>query len=190
MAWPIPPLSTAIGNATPQLDTHPNHHNALADAVNELAARGGFPVEGQYTPTLSAITLGTGATNDARFVFVGGPDVGDVGLMFAWGNIVLGTGGALTGAPLWTLPPGFNVASQPSGASTDNVGHAYVVDDSAGGIAYQSQCIRNGVTQYGLRYYLVVGTLIERRIPSATAPMTWAANDIIRWNATHPAVRV
>ena len=41
MVWPIPILPTSWVNASPQVDSHPNAHNALADGVNTIAAR--FP---------------------------------------------------------------------------------------------------------------------------------------------------
>jgi hypothetical protein len=39
MAWPPPVLPINRTNATPQLDTHAQDHNALAQAINDTAAR-------------------------------------------------------------------------------------------------------------------------------------------------------
>ena len=49
MTWPIPTLPTNWSNGSPQVDAHPAAHNAVADALNEIAAR--LPVTSTRTFT-------------------------------------------------------------------------------------------------------------------------------------------
>jgi hypothetical protein len=164
-------------------------------AVNGDAAWGALVQSGTYTPTLTNIAVGTGgsAQNSADYLFVGGPSVGDKGILMVSGRIVFGTTGAtlpgVTNNPKASLPVGFNLLHL---ATTFHVGDiraavsgAYdgrVLNDSANGNLVQlfftqlPVAVANG------------GVIVSP--PSPTFPSTWAAGSEIRWNVSQAAVRV
>lgn len=68
MAWPPPALATNRSNATPQQDAHPQDHNAIAQAMNDLVAElGPDPSGGAANLTTKLATLDNGVQSlDAR----------------------------------------------------------------------------------------------------------------------------
>lgn len=56
MAFPPPVLAATRTNATPQLDTHPADHNALANAANDITARMLLSETAQARASISAVT--------------------------------------------------------------------------------------------------------------------------------------
>ena len=50
MAWPPSAIAADKANATEQVDDHAPHHNALADAINDLVAHGVNPHVGETPP--------------------------------------------------------------------------------------------------------------------------------------------
>ncbi len=67
---------------------------------------------GSYTPALTNVTLGTGGSSSGEYTFVGGPLVGDHGILSVDGIIALGTSGMAMGTgPTMALPAGFQRAS-------------------------------------------------------------------------------
>lgn len=186
MTWPIPPLFTGFANDTPQLDQHPNHHNALADAINELVARGGVPEQGTYTPPWTGITLGSGAVNTGFYTFVGAQGVGGKGLIFINGEVTFGTGLAVSSSPQVSTPPGFKLSGFVSGSNY--VGMATILDADAGD--YTGIVRQWGSTTMLISILNTAGTYLSAAVAiSATAPMTWAVGDGWQWNAVSPAER-
>lgn len=141
---------------------------------------------GTYTPSLTNVTLGTGSpVNTAFYVFTGGHDSGDRGLMQIWGTLTLGTGGSLSGIPAFGLPSGFQIVPgilsslTPIGrhyddsSATDYVGHMRPSGTSA--VA--------AVIERGDLAYVGVAAI------SGTVPFAWTAGDDIYWTASFPAER-
>ena len=62
MAWPPDPIAADKANATDKVDDHAPHHNALADAINDLVAFG--PAPASSTPV---VANGGVAITDANF---------------------------------------------------------------------------------------------------------------------------
>lgn len=58
MAWPPPVLPVNRSNATPQLDTHPADHNALAQAINDIVLRLQAQDWVSFVPTWDALVPG------------------------------------------------------------------------------------------------------------------------------------
>lgn len=143
---------------------------------------------GSYTPGLTAINIGTGgsALNVGYYTYVGGPSVGDRGVLSAGGQITLGTTGASVGGPCEIhLPPGFNTVIAGSSPPMAQINY------NNGAAEYQGYAhILNTNSRLQLYYWGVSGTLIARALIGATLPFTWAAGHFMRWSTTLPVVRV
>ncbi len=123
-----------------------------------------------YSPTLVNITLGTGGTSVFSYA-VSGTTVTVRGI------ITLGTGGALTGSPTFTLP---------LTAQAQNIlGVARLTD--TGTADYAGLCIYASSTTATLRALNAAGTYAVNTILSATIPFTWGNTDIIAVNITYEA---
>lgn len=141
---------------------------------------------GAYTPTFTGVNLGSTGTNVAQYVFVGGPNSGDRGIMSALGQWVLGgTGFSVTSPVDFSLPPGFTTP-----LTTNSPPIAVVTYQGPGGTEYQGFAyIVNSSSRLQLYHWGVSGALISRALISGTAPFTWAAGHFCRWSVTLPMVR-
>ncbi len=161
----------------------PDWGNAVADAINELA------VTGTYTPTLSGMAVGTGgnAANIARYVFVGGNETGDIGLMKARGLITFGTSGASfpSSDQIVTMPAGFQIYDW---LLYNGVGTVNLVD--AGTAAHVGTIRARSATTFQLERQLVSGANVLSSSMSTTTPFTWVAGDYMVWDIDVMAVRV
>ena len=157
-------------------------------------------VLGNYTPTLTAMAVGTGgsAENSARYLFVGGPDTGDRGVLIAWGNIVFGTSGVtFPTSPSVSLPAGFNFDSDISQGGTRRLGLTTIFDTSVGSQYEANNHWATASTWFphvqGATLTVHSGTVelyVNSRAVLPTIPMAWAAGDGIHWQITAPVVRV
>lgn len=147
--------------------------------VEYLEANAGLIVTGSYTPTLVGVVVGSGGTNGANYTYIGGPDVGDSGLLTVEGEIVFGSSGQTFPAATVTvtLPSQF-VNVEP--AALREVGW-WSANDS--GATYQGWMRPTGTTT--LRFILpnVTGTQIPHAATGTTSPFTWGTGDKMTWNA-------
>lgn len=153
------------------------------------------PFGGTYTPTLTALATGTGGSpqNTATYLFVGGPAVGDMGLLFIKGLIAFGTTGPTypSNTSRVHLPAGFNNSVSP--VSTYEEGH---VRYNVVGVGYSGAVATDISNADRLQFFaLQTPTVVEpmwiQNVPlSSTTPGPWQAADQIRWFARLMAVRV
>lgn len=163
-----------------------------AAVVAELLAlqdtKSGFE-QATFTPTLTNVDLGsTGLrVNTATYVFVGGPDLGDVGVLSVVGRIQVGTIGlSVSGLISTGLPPGFEAHGVASPTVDYKVGSGTFLDQNTNDapIAGGGLLAVNDVAWQSLD--------ANRRWvdSSSTVPFTWGASDQLLYSYTLPAVRV
>ena len=144
---------------------------------------------GTYTPTLSGCAIGTGgsAANTAQYVFVGGPNIGDVGIMYVSGLVTFGTTGATVpqSNPILSLPSGFNLVI----AVTNRVMTAMTT--AGGGFQMALVVLNSGdLNHITIEPTVISGNIIGPTGMGPTTPAAWAAGNSIRWSVTIEAVRV
>lgn len=139
-----------------------------------------------YTPSLSGITIGTGGTpqNVGGYAFAGGANVGDDGILSAFGTIQLGTSGFSVTSPVIGLPPGFALTTP---AGSFRFGLCYMVAGASGTVHGSMQ--RISATEIAPVLYVASGTYLSHQAVSGTVPGTWAANNFLTWVATMAVVR-
>lgn len=180
----------AIPNVAPTTPIASAWGNAVADAVNALQASPLAHIQsGLYVPALSGLATGTGGTpqNDADFVYVGGPNVGNVGIITVRWYFRFGTTGQTfpAGAVNVPLPPGFIYQSN---LSSGIVGNVWFIDADASSnnrVGYMWMLNGGGNTR-------VVGGGHNSPLQSisASTPFTWAANDIMSGAWTASVLRI
>jgi len=149
--------------------------------------------QGVYTPTIVfGITLGTGGRNQARYVYTGGPNVGDYGTLSITGVILLGTGGGIFAGPRVKIKPGFEFAfvlDSFSGFLSRDVGENRCVNSvgQIGGYGMQT-C----VTPTDITFQLKTADAAypKQASMSDTAPFVWASGFQLDYSLTVPVVRV
>lgn len=150
----------------------------------------GVVQSGSYTPTLTSLVVGTGGTNTADYTFVGGPNVGDKGLLAAQGKIVFGSSGATfpTVNSRIGLPSGFNLNPN---TTTWHIGTIRGVIPGQNGWegVLGNDSASPGVFQLSFGI-LGTGNSIQMSPASSTFPFTWAATHEIRWMLNVGAVRI
>jgi hypothetical protein len=132
----------------------PDWGNSIANAINTMES-----AWTSYTPTLTAITAGTGSTLTARYKLVGKT------LTVAC-TLILGTGGALTGTALISLPTGLTARNS---GSLSYKGALYITDAGTGW--------HNGTAVVTAGASAV--QFFTSGIVNATTPMTWTASDVL-----------
>jgi hypothetical protein len=146
--------------------------NAFADGL----------LTGTYTPTLTAMVIGTGggATNSATYTYSGG-------ILVVQGQTLFGTSGqTFPGATAaWDTPPAFTVAG---GVSALPVGRASLID--ANGSIYDAALWYSDTNTIRLLLVTVSGANLVQSSPSTTTPFTWASGDSISYHYAVRAVRV
>jgi hypothetical protein len=151
----------------------------------------GLISSGTYTPTLQNITLGVGGTpvNSARWMAIGGPDVGDAVLLDIQGTIRLGTTGALNSSvPLISLPPGYTMSLV--NPTLWGVGSCRLIDASLPG-AWEGYLKMSTATTLGV-YCLNVGGAyavengVQTLLPFGSA---WTVDDRMDYHALIPVTR-
>lgn len=163
-------------------------HETRLDALEALPPA--MWESGTYTPTLTSLSVGTGggATNTADYVFVGGPDTGDEGVLILTGHILFGTSGTTfpSGSERIGLPAGFNVTPNNSTWHTGNA--RYLIGSNAWtGVTSNDASNADRVRLFA---DVVSGTGVLENSLTSTVPGSWAAASEIRWTATLNAVRV
>lgn len=160
---------------------------------------------GTWTPTLTGIAIGTGGTplNIAAYTYVGGPNIGDRGIMSARGQVRFGTTGVTLPAGIaidLTLPTGFQF---PADLTNDLANFAdYAIgtitcrDDGAGSypgwlcLTGTANKFRPIVDQTTITTHTGTVTVFSTRtVLAATAPFPWGINDAFAWAWTAPVVR-
>lgn len=139
-------------------------------------------VSGSYTPTWTGVVpgSGTGFLNVGNYSWVGGPDVGDVGLLTI--NINMRFGATSPTFPsgsgtIVSIPSGFNITATSSLSSSGlPVGFCAFDPATAGDILYGYATRQSATTLACLFQDLTTGKLVS---PNATIPFTWAAQDVI-----------
>lgn len=146
--------------------------------------------DGTYSPTLTNVAIGTGGSvlNTASWSFAGGPNPGDFGILTISHTIILGTSGAsVSGTPVMTLPPDFEMvlADASNGHRLDGI-----VTAVAGGVTAYGPPIRQSASTVGYQVFNAASTYLATSNISSTVPGTWAAGDSMRANFVVKAQRV
>jgi hypothetical protein len=160
----------------------------LADRVTVLEA-GYVAVEtGTYTPTLTGMAIGTGGSvNTGSWTFIGGPDVGDSGVLVWEWRLVFGTSGAtFPTAPTVALPAGYNFVA-PSYAGLFPVGTCFFEAVSAS--ANSRLGTVSPVSVSTVRMF-INGHSAGTGGVTTTTPFTWQVSDGMQGSFTARVVRV
>lgn len=164
----------------------PDWHNSVATALNAYTPTFAGTT---YTPTLTGMAIGTGgsASNTALYRWVGGPNTGDLGILFLRGRIVFGTTGQTfpTSATI-AVPSGLNLVT--GGAANLTPSGWAVYDDS--GTPYFGAVSYNSTTTLWLSCFNASATFLTNTNVSTSAPFTWGNGDAINWTYVSGAVRV
>lgn len=122
-----------------------------------------------YTPTWTNVTLGTSPTQASAYMNAGK-------LYIVRISLTLGTGGALTGAPEFTLPNGVSFNSNYSDFARLGWGSAVDASPLTANIIHISP---SPSTNARARFYAtdVSGTYLSAVNMSATVPWTWTTSD-------------
>jgi Collagen triple helix repeat (20 copies) len=147
---------------------------------------------GTYVPAIAQAVVGTGGQNSARYTFIGGPNVGDVGQITVSGYLVFGSAGQTFPESnlLIPLPAGFNFAQYLSGYGYNPIGVCQANDYTGAG--YPGVCVPRSLTQFCPAEVVTsatYGTILFYG-NSSSIPFAWAVNDSIFYNVTTQAVRV
>ena len=143
---------------------------------------------GTYTPTLTGMVVGTGGTpsNTADYTFIGGPNVGDRGLLYIRGYIEFGTTGqTFPTAPSFSLPTGFNLVKTTGGYIAGKVNLNDVTALNQDGVMW---CL--GANAVRPLCVLLSGVNPYYDVLATTKPFTWASGDRMEWTIDTDAVRV
>lgn len=133
----------------------------------ELNAIGTFT---SFTPSWTNITPGTGASNTGQYSIVNK-------IMFLRVKYVLGTGGALTGGPVMTIPASRTLAGSPTILWYNSIGAAFVDSGVASYPAYVAQVSTTTIQPFVINADTTYARTINT--PGATLPFTWGVNDYI-----------
>ena len=133
MAWPPDPIAADKANATDKVDDHAPHHNALADAINDLVAFGpintvAVPSDITATGTASASTFlrGDGAWAEPA----GGGGGSDTWRQMLWPVLPFATVGNWAVSP--TTAVVFNIRTDGAASHVQNDSIEWEADLSAG----------------------------------------------------------
>lgn len=124
-----------------------------------------------YTPTWTNVTLGSGVVQQSAYMNAGK-------LYIVRLYLKLGTSGAFTGGPEFTLPDAVSMNSNYTIYGRLGVGS--LLDDSAG-VGYPVQIVPSTTTFARARplYEAVSGANVVLSGVNATTPVTWTVNDIL-----------
>lgn len=157
----------------------------LIDALT--AGKAATEYSSLYVPTLTGMAVGTGgaSSNVANYTFVGGPAVGDRGIITVIGSAVYGdTGRTFPTSPTFSLPPGFQLASA---NNLRPIGLAYLGDFGTGVNDRNAAVYINDASSVRL---ILSGWTAALANITTTFPFTWAAGDSMHYQYTFAAVRV
>lgn len=171
----------------PQGDIGPMGEVSLAELV---AALGDFTeYVASFTPTLTGMAIGTGgsASNTAGYLYIGGSNVGDRGILCSWGAVVFGTSTPTypTG-PTILLPAGFNFVN-PS-----------ALRSLKGGIYFNDVNLSSN-NRIGIPFMVNSNAMAPLRINdggnsvsslTTSTPFIWQVGDSITWDYQTPVIRV
>lgn len=162
--------------------------NYATDA--EVAALfSGFVVKATYTPTLTGMAIGTGgsAANGGYYTYIGGPSVGNAGIMHAEGRVIFGTSGTtFPTSPTISLPAGFNF--QTGSSSTNKINGSAAFNDS--GAEYDGVLKVSTVSTFKPMCHSAATAYLTPVNLTALIPFTFGAGDIIDWSFVASVIRV
>lgn len=161
--------------------------NAVVDKLTELDSRT-FIETAQFAPTFQTFTPGSG-TATGWYTFIGGPNVGDIGLLMLEWVITLGSGfiGWTAGHRAF-LPTGFNFAN-PNHGEGGNV----TWEEVATGRRYYGRCsaiAANLISASYMNPITTTPTSVREASLTATSPWTQAVGDRYHFNISGRGVRV
>ena len=155
--------------------------------IGTIAGSPTVTIQDVYQPTLTGMAVGTGgsALNTARYVYNGGANVGDWGMISIWGTVTFGTTGrTFPTNPFMALPPGFNFSYD----VTRGVGLVDFRDSSTP--ANNRYGVLNPASSSVVRPSIVGFSNAPSTI-TTTTPFTWDNGDSIFWQLLGvPVVRV
>ena len=128
-----------------------------------------------YTPSWAAgVTVGNGTYSGCQFRYVGNS-------IEVRGQFTLGSTSALSALPQLTVPDSVTLSS-----TSLRVPIGGVVMSEGGGSIYSGNVLLVSSTAVGLYRINVVSSSLVYASPSATAPFTWGADDVLAWNFLAP----
>jgi UDP-3-O-[3-hydroxymyristoyl] glucosamine N-acyltransferase len=127
-----------------------------------------------YTPTLTNVTVGDGVVTGS-YCLVNG-------FVHYYGSFTMGSTSAVTGSPSVLLPINLNSDMDVRA----NFGVAQYFDNSTS-TTYIGQTRRNTASYLILTVSLTNSTYEKSSNMSATAPFTWAVDDVMTWNLYYRA---
>lgn len=155
----------------------------ITNYVTRMAATG------VYTPPLVGMVVGSGggALNSATWTYVGGPNVGDVGLLHITGMILLGSSGASVPGPVTIgFPPGFKTPT--IGTRQGIAGECRMLQGGAVtgiGMLFED----SNATTFTVRAKPASGAYVGEVALAAGVPHTWAAGGELAYSGTWGVIR-
>lgn len=157
--------------------------------TDAVSPSGAIVQEGTYTPAWTLFNPGSTGVVSAHYIFVGGPAVGDFGVLTI--QIAVTTGGS--GIVFWTsghrfgLPAGFNWFP----VNHAEEGQATFEDVSLADRYYgHVSCIGNAICSVGFDTVVALNAGLRGGTLSSTSPFPWAAGDKYYFAITAKAKRV
>lgn len=194
MSFPGYPLAADKSNLTSQVTDHPGHHNDLATAVNSLQGQADSldarvtPLEAYtvatgaytaYTPSLVAVSLGTGGSRNGYY-----SRIGDT--IHCYGKITFSTSGTVTpsgGIVAVGIPVSCHASSvsMPGGwmrLLIPTIGHYLGIAELGGSGNDFILMLPNDLD------YLISQAYVANSAPTAGA---WTANSTLHWSIHYRA---
>lgn len=164
--WTIPQSTDLVTNGATAIAT-------LGNGIDTSVGKGLLAWQ-SYTPTLTNITKGTGATEAYHYCQVGKTVTVRI-------RLTLGTGGALTGLPTWSLPV---TASANSVGLPNGLNQMY---DASATTLYFGFMQLNATTSAVMYVYNAASTYLAYNSVSGTIPTTWTVSDYFYGQFTYEA---
>jgi hypothetical protein len=150
-------------------------------------------VKASFTPTWGALAVGTAGINVGRYVYVGGPNVGDVGQLNLTAYVKFGSSGqTFPSSPSLNIGAiGFNLwpSSDSVGSFGDPVGGCRIADATPAA-TYLGQMRASTLSSLRPVLYNASATYATETGLTTAIPMTWAVDDQMICGASLMVIRV
>lgn len=148
---------------------------ALGNGIDTSTGKGLLAWQ-TWTPTVTNVTVGTGPTTSYTYAQLGK-------IVIVRLSLTLGTSGAVSGTPTFTLPV------TASAAANTNLSPAGIAYYNRGGTEYYGYAQLASTTTFGFYMFNAAGTYLQNASITSTVPFgtAWTAADRMRVQLTYEA---
>jgi hypothetical protein len=165
--WTIPQSTDLVTNGATAI--------ATLGYYIDTSVGSGFKAWVAYTPTVTNVTKGTGPTESYTYCQLGKTVIVRL-------KLTLGTSGAVTGVPTFTLP-----VTASATANDSKVRNGFCQLNDSGTSIYYGDCGLASTTTVTPQVYNAASTYLTASPISATVPFTFAVGDAITMQFTYEA---